>query len=372
MERHEDRVRTDGLDDSTRSGQRSPAGGDGDRLAVVRTDPVGQHRVQFDEGAGVRERADPTGLRAGLILRQHPPGGEVDRVVDTDRFGRTAVIDGNEASSAVGRRERFTEEARRAGVIRTRARPEHPMLIDDPVIRDARVVRLPTSRCAGQFLEDHLRLCTELHRRFQPRGKAGHHIEVRTHACRRRHGSLAQDHPAFEVGHRAGLFGPLRHGQDHVGHGRGLGENQVGDDEEVEGCQAFGDVRGIGSRDDDVGAEHQQRLGATVRAQRVKQLVRRFPPTWQGIGSHTPHPSDVLTCGRVVDHPIARQLIGLLAVLAAALAVALTGQAPIPGVRLARQAQRQRHIDPRYDGRGALRVLLGTARGQHHDTRRPG
>ena len=80
-------------------------------------------------------------------------------------------------------------------------------------------------------------------------------------------------------------------------------------------------------------------------------------------GVDAPHPGDVLAGGRVVDHPVAGQLVGLLAVLAAALAVALAGEAAVAGVRRARQPERQGQVDPAEHGVGALAVLLG-ARGR--------
>ena len=81
---------------------------------------------------------------------------------------------------------------------------------------------------------------------------------------------------------------------------------------------------------------------------------------------HAPHSGDVLARRRVVDHPVARQLVGLLPVLAAALPVALPGQAAVAGVRRPALPERERHVDPREHGVGALGVLLGAARGQHH------
>ena len=84
-------------------------------------------------------------------------------------------------------------------------------------------------------------------------------------------------------------------------------------------------------------------------------------------GVDAPHAGHVRAGRRVVDHPVAGQLVGLLAVLAAALAVALAGEAAVAGVRLPAHAQRERDVDPAEHGGGALGVLLGPARGQHGD-----
>ena len=69
---------------------------------------------------------------------------------------------------------------------------------------------------------------------------------------------------------------------------------------------------------------------------------------------------------------VAGQLVGLLPVLATALAVALAGEAAVAGARLADHAERQGDVDPGEDGVGAGGVLLGAAGGQDHDLRRRG
>ena len=63
----------------------------------------------------------------------------------------------------------------------------------------------------------------------------------------------------------------------------------------------------------------------------------------------------------VVDLAVAGQLVGLLAVLAPALAVALPGDGAEAGARVAGQAQRQGQRDEGGDGVGAARVLLAAA-----------
>jgi len=71
----------------------------------------------------------------------------------------------------------------------------------------------------------------------------------------------------------------------------------------------------------------------------------------------------------VVDAPVAGKLVGLLAVLAAALPVALAGQAAVARVRAAGVAERQSEVDERLDGVGALALLLGSATGEDHRRR---
>ncbi len=68
----------------------------------------------------------------------------------------------------------------------------------------------------------------------------------------------------------------------------------------------------------------------------------------------------------IVDLAIARKLVRLLAVLAAALPVALPGQAAVAAERLADLAQRQREVDEGEHIVDTMALLLGPAPGQHH------
>src|ERR1700722_14477807 len=72
----------------------------------------------------------------------------------------------------------------------------------------------------------------------------------------------------------------------------------------------------------------------------------------------------------IVELAIARQLIGLLPVLAAALAVALTGHAAVAGEPLARLSERQHEDDEREHIVHAVALLLGAAAGERHQARR--
>ena len=65
----------------------------------------------------------------------------------------------------------------------------------------------------------------------------------------------------------------------------------------------------------------------------------------------------MLTCRRIVNLAVARQLVGLLPVLPAALSVPLPCQAAVLAVRLAHQSQRQRDIDKRQRIVDALSLL---------------
>ncbi len=71
-------------------------------------------------------------------------------------------------------------------------------------------------------------------------------------------------------------------------------------------------------------------------------------------------------CCGIIDAPVAGKLIGLLAMFAAALTIALPGQAAVAAVRLAHLAQREREIDAGENVIDAVALLFGAARGQNH------
>ena len=102
--------------------------------------------------------------------------------------------------------------------------------------------------------------------------------------------------------------------------------------------------------------------GPAVGAERLQQLVRRAALPGQRLRGHAPHAGDVLASRRVVDHPVARELVGLLPVLTPALPVALAGQAAVSPVRRPALPERERQVDPREHRVRALGVLLGAAR----------
>ena len=150
---------------------------------------------------------------------------------------------------------------------------------------------------------------------------------------------------SFEVGHRPFLFGPLGDGQDNIGERGGLGEEQVGDDEKVEIGKAIDERNRSGRRDDDIRAHHKQALDASGGAERVQQFASRKAGFWQLGWVDSPYRRDFGAMAGIVESAVARELVGLLAVLAAALAIALSRQCGVAAKRLARLAERQDEID---------------------------
>ena len=83
----------------------------------------------------------------------------------------------------------------------------------------------------------------------------------------------------------------------------------------------------------------------------------------QGFG-HAPDLCHVGAGGGIGDLPVAGELVRLLAVFAAALAVALAGERAVAAARGARQAQQEGEIDGGRGGVGAVDVLFDAAAGE--------
>ncbi len=77
-------------------------------------------------------------------------------------------------------------------------------------------------------------------------------------------------------------------------------------------------------------------------AERAEKLDGGEAGARQVVGGDAPDRGDLGAMPGIVDAAIARKLVGLLAVLAAALAVALPGQRAVAAERLAGLAERQR------------------------------
>ena len=200
----------------------------------------------------------------------------------------------------------------------------------------------------------------------EPVGQLLEHRQVVQHALRWRQRPAAADHPALEVGHGALLLRPLGARQHHVGQLGGLGEEDVGDHQQVQGAEALADPVDVGCGDDDVRGHQQQDAYAARRAHPVEHLEGGQSRLGQLVGVDPPDGGHVSPVGRVGQLAVARQLVGLLAVLAAALPVALPGDGAVAGERPADQPEGQRQVDVGLGGVGALGVLLGTSGGEDH------
>ncbi len=317
-------------------------------------------RVRFPQ------RLDAPGLRTGLVVLHQPASREIHRVLRVQVLRDRAVLDGHETRPPIRCREGIQEHPRRSRMVWCRARPEDAVLGRDAPVADSGVVGRAARARAAQLLEHRLRLGIPLSRRVQQTGQRGDHLQIGPHPRRRSRRPPPEQDPALEVGHRAGLLGPLRDRKHHIG-GRGrLGQEQVAYREEVQRAQPAPDPAGRRRGHRDVAAHHQQRPRAAGGPERVEQLERRASRPRDPGRVDAPSRRDMLAGGRVVDAAVAGQLICLLAVFAAALPVPLAGQAAVPAARGTRQAQREGKVDQRGDRVGALAVLLCPAGGEHH------
>ena len=101
-------------------------------------------------------------------------------------------------------------------------------------------------------------------------------MSVRTPG-RRRHRPAAELDPAFEVGHRAFLLGPLGRGEDDVRHLGRFRQEHVADHQQVERLQPRADLVHVGRRYRDVGGEHQQHPDAAFRRPAPGRPATRRP-----------------------------------------------------------------------------------------------
>jgi hypothetical protein len=123
--------------------------------------------------------------------------------------------------------------------------------------------------------------------------------------------------------------------------------------------------RASGALHHDVAAVHEQGARAPVAAEALEQFDGRQAGTGQQVGVDAPNGGDVRPRRRIGDQPVSGQLVGLLAVLTAALAVSLPGDGAVTTSFRADQAEDQRHVDGSSDGVGAVGVLFRTAPGEH-------
>ena len=148
-----------------------------------------------------------------------------------------------------------------------------------------------------------------------------------------------------------------------------LGEEEVDDRVELELVERLaGEVR-VGCRHERVEADRQQTLDRAV-VDRFDQLLRRQALAGDVGFVAVPHLRDRGPVLGVGDVAVAGQLIALVAVLAAALAVALPGDRRDPAARFAELAGGQPEVDRREHVVDTLGVLLDAAGVQHHPRRR--
>ena len=128
-------------------------------------------------------------------------------------------------------------------------------------------------------------------------------------------------------------------GQHDVGERGRLREEEVAHDEEVERAQALlrrGGRRGADTAGFEPNTSRDRMPPSGPSASSISKA--ETPGARDVLLAHAPHRGDVRAGGGVVDAAVAGKLVRLLAVLAPALAVALSGQAPVAAEGAARPA----------------------------------
>ena len=104
---------------------------------------------------GLVERGDPPGLRAGLILRHHPSGGQNQRESVVGLLGGVAMLDPVEPRAAgLGVGSGRGTGVRVPAMALVGAGPEHAVLGQDAVPGDALVVGHAAGAGPAQLLEN--------------------------------------------------------------------------------------------------------------------------------------------------------------------------------------------------------------------------
>ena len=129
------------------------------------------------------------------------------------------------------------------------------------------------------------------------------------------------------------------------------------------------DAVDVRRRDHDVGGHEEQGPHAAGRAHPVEHLERGEARLRQLVRVDPPDRRHVRAVGGVGQLAVPGQLVGLLAVLAAALPVALAGDRPVPARGPPRQTEGQREVDERLGGVGPPAVLLGASGREDHRRR---
>ena len=326
--------------------------------------------MQLDEaaGRGPAQRGDPPGLGAGLVLRQHPPGGEVQRVLGADLLGRRPVL--HRRGTGPGR-PGWRSGRRRAGACPGRPRSgqgqKTPFVGVDPLPGDAGVVGRPAGRGPPQLRR---RPSARIGREgragaSEPGGQVGEDRQVGADAGR------AAARSARRRSTRPSRLVIVPSSSAHWAIGSTTSASAAVSESTKSATTSRSRSRSRRSIRAARGAETtglepktSSARGPSGRAERVEQLVRGHARSGQVVGGHAPHPGDVRAGRRVVDPPVAGELVGLLPVLPPALAVALPGEAAVAGAGAAGQAEGEGQVDEGGDRVDALGVLLGAARGE--------
>ena len=288
---------------------------------------------------------DPAGLGAGLVLREHPAGRRGGRGTSASDVARpAAVLDGD--ATGRGRRacaNRSSEQPRRARVgpvgVPGTARRRRARRVD-PVVGDAGVVGAAARRGPAELVEDRPRVGREVDRRRRAASArpASTSRSVRTpvaaarSTARRRRITRPSRLVIVPL-----LLGPLRRRAARRRRARRSRDSTMSQttsrSRAAQPRRRRGSASGRG--DDDVASRStSSAAGRPAVPSASSSSYAERPGPGQRRRGRRPRPR--ATCARAAGSSIiavAGQLVGLLAVLAAALAVALAGEAAVAGAR---------------------------------------
>ena len=321
-------------------------------------------------GAAGTGCGDAAGLGAGLVLGQHPPGGE--HVAGTRRRAprpRGRCSTRHEPGPAVGGGEALGEQPRRARVRRRRrARPEDAVLVVDPVVGDAGVVGDARRRWPGAAPR---RPSPGRPRTVAAPEPLGQRREDLAGRCGRRSAACQRLAAPDAPGPRG--WSSCRPPRPTASTGRTTSASAAVSDRTKSQTARKSRAPSRSMTRAASGARDQRRWSRAraARGRRRRCRARRAvrTPDLPGAGQRRPGRRPRRR-RRARGRPgrsmlaVAGQLVGLLPVLATALAVALTGEAAVAAARPARAGpSASARLIQAVHGVGALRVLLG-ARGR--------
>ena len=310
VEGHEERVRPDVARElHAEAAPRRAASRARTRVAVgepvLRAPAAGWISRQRAPGPGSRSSRHAPRLRARLVVREHAPGGEVERIVRVGLLRRSA----GGAPRGSARVRSASGSARRTGAAcpggpRTgRARRRRPRV--DALVADARVVGGAARARAAQLLEDLARARSNAKPLAAPSARASSHrisMSVRTPWRRSNAGAGASRGPRGWSSCRPPRPTARRAARRRAS-ARGLGEEEVATPPAGRARAAARRRAAVGRRDRGVRAEHEERAHAAVGAERVEHLVGRAAGAGNALGVDAP---DAATCARAAGSSMRR------------------------------------------------------------------
>src|SRR5262249_9337305 len=254
------------------------------------------------------------------------------------------------------------EETRRAGMVLGGAGPEDAALALDALPGDAGVVGDAAGRRPPDLVED-LARSRELEA-VRPSERAGDVLDdapVLTRIPRARDRPVDLDDAPLRGGDRPLVLLLLRPGQHDVRVARGVVQEEVDRDVELETLELGAHEVAVGERHQRVEA-HAEQAADLPGGDLAERLVGVDPGVRQRLRVDAPHRRHVGAVLRVLDVAAARKLIALLSVLPAALAVALSRDRRVPAVRPADAPRRQHEVDGAEDVLHAVTRVLDAPR----------